>query len=271
MIRKIILGLCFVSYISLQALAQKVERVVSLTPSITENIYLIGAKNKLVGCTSYCKVAVDDGVQQVGSAVNVNVEKVFSLRPDLVLTMGLTKPQDVATLEKLGIKVEVIQTPENFEELCEQTLYIAELIGNTEQAQRAVSEAKTNVGRIKKESRNKERFTVFFQIGSNPIFTVLQNTFMDDYITFCNGENIAAGMQHGTITREGVLVKNPDVILLTSMGGFGEEEMGVWQKYTGITAVKNNKVFLVNQRTACSPTPKNFASALTEIYNNIYK
>ena len=72
--------LCFIlAGFSFLLSAQEVKRVVSLTPSITENIYLIGESNKLVGCTNYCTLAVKDKVEQVGSAVEVNVEKKFCL------------------------------------------------------------------------------------------------------------------------------------------------------------------------------------------------
>ena len=246
--------------------AQVAKRVISLTPSITENIYLIGAEDKLVGCTSYCKQALEDGIQQVGSAVNVNIEKLFALQPDLVLTMGLTKPQDLETIKKLGIKVEVIQTPENFEEICAQTLHIAKLTGCSVKAEQVVMEARSSVAEIREKAQNEEKSKIFFQIGASPVFTVLENTFMDEYITICNGENIAAGMTKGTITRESVLVKNPDVIVIATMGGFGTEEQKVWNTYEGMAAVKNRKVFIISSETSCSPTPANFVSALTDVY-----
>lgn len=246
--------------------AQQAKRVISLTPSITENIYLIGAQNKLVGCTSYCTQAVNDNVQQVGSAVNVNVEKVFALQPDLVLTMGLTKPQDLEAMKKLGIRVELIKTPKTFEEICEQTLFIAKLVGHSAEAEKVVEQAKVTVADIRQKSAKAEQSKIFFQIGASPIFTVLQNTFMDEFITICNGENIAAGMTKGTMTRESVLVKNPDVIVIASMGGFGAEEQNVWNTYEGMSAVKKEKVFIISSETSCSPTPANFVSALHDVY-----
>lgn len=252
---------------SLLGFSQNIKRVISLTPSITENIYLIDAQDKLVGCTSYCTLAVNDNKQQVGSAVNVNIEKVFALQPDLVLTMGLTKPQDLEAMRKLGIKVEVIETPVTFEEICEQTLLIGKLVEEYETAEKVVTEAKNSVTEIKVKATKLSPNKIFFQIGANPIFTVLQNTFMDDFITLCNGENIAEGMTKGTITRESVLVKNPDVIIIAEMGGFGKEEQKVWSTYEGMSAVRNNKIFLISSETSCSPTPANFVSALTDVYN----
>ncbi len=248
------------------ATSQQLKRVISLTPSITENIYLLGAQDKLVGCTSYCIQAVEEGIEKVGSAVDVNVEKILSLQPDLVLTMNLTKPQDIATIRKLGIRVEVIKTPKNFEEICMQTMKIGELLGNSSEATRIIESAKLKVENIRQKSQKLESSKIFFQIGANPIFTVLQNTYMDDFILYCNGQNIANGMSKGTITRESVLVKDPDVIIISEMGGFGAEEQKIWKGYKGMSAVQHNKVFLISSETSCSPTPLNFVRALEAVY-----
>ncbi|WP_340114786.1 ABC transporter substrate-binding protein [Maribellus mangrovi] len=263
---KVLLLLLLINW---SAFAQKVQRVVSLAPSVTEIIYLIDAQEKLVGCTSYCQVADEDTVAVVGNAVEVNIEALYALQPDIVLAMKLTKQQDVAAMEKLGIKVELMESPRNFEEICGQTLHIAKILGETEKAHKVVSLAKQRVHEIKQLAQKQEHNKIFFQLGANPVFSVLDNTFMNDYITICNGENIAAGLTKGTITRESVLLKDPDVIIIATMGGFGEEEMKVWKSYSGIEAVKNEKVFLIDSETSCSPTPSSFVSALEDVYKFI--
>ena len=252
--------------------SQSVKKVISLAPSITENIYLLGAEDKMVGCTSYCTQAVSDGVEQIGSTVNINIEKVFALQPDLVLAMQLTKPQDIEAMKKLGIKVEMIKTPATFDEICEQTIYIGKLIGEQEAAQKVITQTKHTVDSLKQLCvQIPERHKIFFQIGANPIFTVLEHTFMNDYILFCKGENIANGMKHGTMTRESVIQKNPDVIIIATMGGFGKEEQNIWESYNVLKAAKNNKVFLIDSEIACSPTPVNFAKAFADIYQFVKK
>ncbi|MEZ5104130.1 MAG: helical backbone metal receptor [Draconibacterium sp.] len=259
--------LLFLLIITFSGFSQKINRVISLAPSVTENIYLIGEQKKLVGCTSYCSLALADGVEQVGSTVDVNIEKILSLQPDLVLTMLMTKSQDIEAMRKLGINVEVLQTPVNFSEICEQTLHIAELLGNRGQAEKIIERTKEQVESLKQVSLKSEKREFFFQIGANPIFTVLPNTFMNDFILFCNGENIAGEMKRGTMTRESVLLKNPDVIIIATMGGFGKEEMTKWKSYEGLKAIEKGKIFLVDSETSCSPTPNNFLQAFTDIVN----
>ncbi len=255
--------------IQFSAVAQPVKRIVSLAPSITENLYLIGAKNKLVGCTSYCTQAVNDGIQQIGSTIDVNIEKILSLKPDLVLTMLMTKPQDVEAMRQLGIRVEILATPKNFDEICEQTLQIARLAGNEKTAEQVVNSARQQVENLKKQMKNKPRRKVFFQLGANPVFTVLPNTFMNDFILFSNCDNIANGMKTGIITRESVLSKNPDVIFIATMGGFGEAEKKVWESYKGLKAAETKNVFLISSETSCSPTPENFAKAFADVVNHL--
>ncbi len=246
--------------------SQTAKRVISLAPSITENIYLLDAQNKLVGCTSYCTPAVDDGKEQVGSTIDINIEKILMLKPDLVLAMTLTKPQDLATMKRLGLKVELFQTPRNFDEICTQMIDIAKLLGVENKAGEIVKASKQKVDSLKNTlAKNREKQKIFFQLGANPIFTVLENTFMNDFILLCNGENIANGLTKGSLTRESVLMKNPDVIIVATMGGFGVEEQNIWKSYAGLKAAKNNKVFLIDSETSCSPTPASFVKAFSDV------
>lgn len=266
----------FVVLVALVALcgvlkAQTVERIVSLVPSLTDNIYLIGGQEKLVGCTSYCLPAIEDGVQQVGSAVNANTEVIVSLKPDLVLASKLTKPQDIASLEKLGVKIELFDTPRSFNDICNQTLKLARLLKCETKAEKVVANAKHRVAEIREKSKNRPSSKVFIQIGATPIFTVIENTFLNDYITFCNAENIAKDLTAGTISREAVVARNPDVIVIAEMGGFGQHEKEVWLKYPAISAVENKRVFLISSDTSCNPSPANFVSALEDIYKYIYE
>ena len=263
---KLLLAILFL-LISIFSFSQNVEKVISLAPSITENIYLLGAEDKLIGCTSYCTRAVTDGVEQIGSTVNVNVEKIFAMQPDLVLTMLMTKQQDIEAMKKLGIKVVVIPSPKSFDEICEQTIQIGKLIGSADLAQKIIQQTKQTVDSLKQKCSAITNYPkIFFQMGANPIFTVLENTFMNDFILFCNGENIANGMTKGTMTRESILLKNPDIIIVATMGGFGDEEQKIWSSYKGLKAAQNGKIFLIDSETSCSPTPDSFAKAFADVY-----
>ena len=76
--------------------------------------------------------------------------------------------------------------------------------------------------------------------------------------------NIAHETSHGHYSREEVLTKNPDVIIIVNMGITGLNEKKTWENYRTIKAVKNKRIFIVDSYKFCSPTPITFVEALRE-------
>lgn len=246
------------------------DRVISLVPSVTQQIYTLNAQEKLVGCTSFCNVDKDDKIPVVASAIDVNIEKVVMLKPDLIFVSSLVKPQTLETLEGLGFRVQDIPTAKNYTELCDYFLRIGALIEKKDEAKNIIGALNQEIATLKDMIPEKKSQKIFMEIGAKPLFTVIPNTFMDDYIEFVGGINIAQDMKHGTITRESVLVKNPDIIFIVSMGVIGEEETKTWKEYTTINATKNNKIFTLDANIASVPTPGNYVKTVKKMINMMY-
>ena len=105
------------------------QRIVSLGPINTENIYLLGAEDRLVGNTSYCvRPDAARSKEKIGSVMQVSIEKILSLKPDLILATGLTQPQQADKLRELGLRTEQFQQPASFAEICAQFRRIGELL-----------------------------------------------------------------------------------------------------------------------------------------------
>lgn len=259
--------LILIVLIGTDAIAQKAKRIVSLAPSITKNIYYLDAQSELVGCTNYCTEALNDNIEIVATAIQVNIEKVITLKPDLVLVTTITSPETIAMLRKFNIKVEVFPTPDSFSAICEQFIRMGNLVGKSETAFEIASKSKKRVEQLSTKHPINNNKNIFFQIGAKPLFTVLPNTFMNDYITFCGARNIAEEMKIGSITRESVITKNPDVILVVTMGITGEEEKKMWENYKGMSAADRDKIFIIDAEKACSPTPVTFVETLETIVN----
>ena len=243
---------------------KKVERVVSLAPSITKNIYYLDAGDLLVGCTSYCFDAIADHKEVVASAVTVNLEKTIALQPDLIVVTPLTNPETIELLRKFNIRVEVFPSPKSFEGICEQFIYLGQLLNKEDLARQVVDQSKSKISDLLK-GQHLEPTKIFFQIGADPIFTVLPNTFMNDFITMVGGINISENLTKGTVTRESVIAQNPDYIIIATMGVTAEEEKSNWHKFGDLKATQNDHVFLVDADKACNPTPVSFVETLDAI------
>ena len=266
--KKIFLFLFILMAVTVQG--QPYTRIVSLAPSFTQSIYYLGAEDNLIGCTSYCVAAKEDNKEIVSSAVKANVEKIISLKPDLVLASGLTNPKDIELLKKMGIKVEIIQSPKSFQEICDQFTHIGKLVGKTEKADSIIEESKSTVQKIVEKNKAKTKRKMFFQIGANPLFAVTPNTFMDDYMTLLGIENISKQMTHGAVSREFVIANNPDYIFIATMGIVGEEEQRIWNKYPNLKAAKNKHIHIINSDIACQPTPITFVETM-ELMDKLMK
>lgn len=71
------------------------EKVISLSPSITEVLYALGVGDSLIGVTSFDNYPEEvKEVEAVSDLMNINAEKIISLNPDIVLSPQLEiKPQ----------------------------------------------------------------------------------------------------------------------------------------------------------------------------------
>lgn len=246
-------------------------KIVSLAPSITKELVDLGLKNNIVGATSYCDISATNEDLIVGNAVTVNVEKIFLLEPDIVFASGLTKENTINTLKKNGIKVYKLRKMNSFDDICNHFEELGKLVNKKNEAKTIIKNSRIKIDSlIASVSKHTNSLNVFFQIGAKPIFTVIPNTFMNDYITLSGCKNIAGDLKRGTINRETVLKRNPDVIFIISMGVVGDNEKSIWKNYSELNAAKNNKIFIVDANIAATPTVLTFLEALEIIINDIY-
>lgn len=245
------------------------QRIVSLGPLITEMIYLLGADDRLIANTTYCNIPDDAQTKiKIGSLIQADVEKIISLDPDIVIANPLAKENQLKLMRRLGIRVEQYENPATFEKICNMMKTLGSLLGKEAKAQAIIAQARTKVNEtIDRTSRLAPR-KVFIQIGFNPLHTSPKDTFINEYITFSGGINVAANEKSGNYSREKVLENNPDVILIATMGSDktgAEKEKKKWMGYHALKAAKNNEIYVLDPEIICSPTPVSFAEALAYI------
>ena len=245
-------------------------QIVTLTPSITKQLLLLGVEDYVIGHTSYCPSEKLDNSELVASATEVNIEKIALLEPDVVLVSTLTKKKVIDNLRKLGIKVKYMDMPKSFDEICEQMIKLGEIVEKEEKALSIVKKQRTKLDSMQNTIPEGEKLKFFIEIGANPLYAATSESFMHDYIRFANGENIAAGLKSGTMSRESVLAKNPDVIVIVTMGIVGKEEKDIWEDYPNLNASKKDNIFVIDSDKASSPTPISFTSVVGEIIELVY-
>jgi ABC-type Fe3+-hydroxamate transport system substrate-binding protein len=242
------------------------RRIISLAPSLTESLFLLDVGDRVMGCTTYCnKPEQAKHKEKVGTVIDFNLEKIVTLKPDLVLVMEFSDRRAVEKLKSLGIRVEKFPSPKNFNHLCESFLRLGRMVNREEKAKKIVTKAKLDVSFIRQQVSGEKKIKIFWQLGAKPLFAANRKYFTNDYIEFAGGINITADASSGIYSREEVLKRNPDVIVIVTMGITGKEEKEIWKTYKSINAVKNNRIYIVDSYRYCSPTPGGFVEALKDL------
>lgn len=252
------------------------RRIVSLGPINTENVYLLGAGDRLVGTTRYCvRPEAAKNTEKIGSVMQLSVEKIISLKPDLVLATGLSSAPQVDLLRKVGLKVVRFDQPSSFASSCDQFEQLGRLLGLEEKAKEITAELynqiKTMVDRISQLELRPRK--VIMQIGANPLYVAGRDSFTNDFIEVIHAENAIGNTPSGKVNYERVIAADPDVILIAIMGsetGVAAKERKKWGRVKVIKAVKDKRIHVVDPNLVCSPSPATFVQALRTIVPLIY-
>jgi iron complex transport system substrate-binding protein len=236
-------------------------RIVPLAPSLTEILYYLGLGERVVGVTKFSYDPPEAKMKpKIGSYIDLNVEKIISLSPDMVIsTVDGNQPGVVDLLEQAGIRVFIVN-PRNVSSVIETIIEIGRVCGIYEKASQLSRDLKARVEAVQDAVKSRKRPLVFLQINLRPIMTVNRNTFHQDLINLAGGRNMAEDepMTYPRISREEVIRKRPDVIIISSMerGGGFEKARQEWLKWTSIPAVKNNRVYLIDSDLIDRPSPR---------------
>ncbi|MFS0656132.1 ABC transporter substrate-binding protein [Bacillus sp. 179-C3.3 HS] len=237
------------------------KRIVSLIPSNTEIVYALGLGDKMVGRSDVDNYPKEvEKVEKVGG-VTLNVEKIISLKPDLVLAHAsqLGSKEGFKQLEDAGVQVLTVNDATSFKDVYESINMIGEATGAKEASVKIVDSMKSKLNDIRKQaetiSKDQEK-TVFVEVSGAPeIYTTGQDTFMDEMISVIRAKN-AAGDQTGwvQITEESLIKQDPDIIM--TIDGASLADLEKRDGWNAMKAVKEKQVFQLNTDLASRPGPR---------------
>ena len=109
----------FVSKISLVSADSERQRIVSLAPSTTEILFSLGLDKEIVGVTTFCNYPSKAlAKEKVGTFSEPDIEKILSLKPDIIFATGLEQAFTVERLRQLKLNI-YVSDPSNIKELFE--------------------------------------------------------------------------------------------------------------------------------------------------------
>ena len=213
-------------------------RLVSLAPHLTELTYTAGAGDRLVGVVAWSDfppAALD--LPRIGDAFRVDLEALTRLAPDVVLAWEGGNPEAMLQeLEALGIRVERLPTG-SLENIAANLRRIGGLTGRRGVADAAADEYLAELADLRTRHADAAPVRVFFQIASQPLYTVNDRHAIGQVVRLCGGVNVFGDMPELApgVAVEAVVAADPEVLLTTG----DADALARWEAFATLSAVAN--------------------------------
>lgn len=243
---------------------KKPEKIVSLLPSNTEIAFALGLDKEIVGVSDFDNYPEAAAKKKKIGGQEFNVEKILSLKPNLVLAQESSVQSSKGGLKQLsdaGIKVLVVSDAKNFDQVYQSIELIGTATGEKKKADEIVKGMKAKLAGIKEKAQTiKDKKKVFVEVSPAPeIYTTGKNTFMDEMLQTIKAENIASDQEGWIkIDQEEMIKRNPDVVI-TTYGFYVKNPVEQVLSRTGwenVNAVKNKQVIDVDSDRVTRSGPR---------------
>ncbi len=230
------------------SLDKPATRIIALAPHIVENVYSAGAGEKLVGVVTFSDYPpAAKELPIVGGYVSFSLEKIASLRPDLVITWAEGDGAEAAKpFERLGIPV-YVDEPRELTEVADSVRNIGTLAGTSEIANPAVNAFLADLTELRKTYSHQQAVTVLYQVWDTPLMTINKDHLINAVIELCGGENIFADAPVITpkISLESIISQDPAVIIAGGMGEDRPDWLNNWRGYPRLSAVVAENLYFI--------------------------
>ena len=239
------------------------QRIVSLAPGITETLYALDIDNKIAGVTTFCNwPAAARTKTRIGGFTNPSIEKIVSLKPDLIIaTADGNRKDTVQQLERLNLPV-YVTNPSDTNGVLKSILHIGEITNREKEAQILVGKLQKRLNNVAYQIRHKRKPRVFFQIGLEPVITAGRGTLINEVIERAGGVNVAGNdvANYPHYSAEGIIGAAPEIIIFAPM--INDKEFAAvkkfWKEFGELPAVKNNKIYPMNADLINRASPRIF-------------
>ncbi|WP_394824311.1 ABC transporter substrate-binding protein [Pendulispora albinea] len=244
----------------IDAAARVAKRVVSLSPSTTEALFAIGAKDVVVGRSRYCDFPPEAlALPQVGGYADPNFEAVLALKPDLVV--GGRGPAGVQLLDRLvafGTEGYFPET-ESFAQIDAMLLGMGNRTGHTKEAEALIARMHAREAEVRAAVAGRPRPRVLIVFGLEPIVVGGPKSFSNEMIDHAEGDNaVRDGAVYPTLGMEQILALDPDVVVNAAVAGSHGHQRITRDApgWSELRAVKGGRVVPIVDDSVLRPGPR---------------
>lgn len=245
------------------AFDQAPQSIVCLSPSDTEVLFALGLDKEIIAVGEYCNYPEAAAQKTVlGSGDNTSIEQILALQPDLLITPYISAKMEEFTRLLSGSNCQLFVTnPTTLVETYDTILAVGNLTGKGEKAEEIVDNMKARVQSMENKKQGRQAYRVYFEVSPLQfgLWSAGTGTFQDEALQCVGSQNIFADIKGwSAISEEEVIARNPQVIITSTSDYPGDPVAEIlsrpnWQE---VDAVKNKRVYLIDNDTLVRPTPR---------------
>ena len=243
------------------SLDKPAQRVITLSPGLTELVYAAGGSEKIIATVSYSDFPEQaKSLPRIGNSNSLDIEQILILRPDLIIAWKSgNSVRQIEQLKNLNLKIYVSE-PLKFSDIPDTIKVLGDLMSTQDLAQKNAQKFIKKYDELKQDYQkdliNTPKRT-FIQIWDNPVMSVNSEHLISQVISFCGGYNIFSDALSLTYSPdiESILKQDPEIILSTQMDP-SSSWLERWYQWPYLTAVKNDQLYNINPDHLVRHTPR---------------
>jgi iron complex transport system substrate-binding protein len=227
-----------------------VRRVITLAPSLAELVYAVGGGHALIATVARSDYppAVKD-VPRIGDYQRFDVEKILSLKPDLVVAWNHGNPgRELRQLEDAGLRLFYLE-PIRLDDVPRALARVGALLGRGAEGRERAEALRAAIDALRTAHVGVAPVSVFYQAWQNPLMTLGGRQIVSDVIELCGGRNVFAKLPQlvPQLSSESVVAANAEVFFTaredsTDNAGVRRDPedpaFARWQPHHDLTAVR---------------------------------
>lgn len=230
-------------------LQKPATRIISLSPAITEMIFAAGGGDRLVGVIKYSDYPeAAKRIPVIGDSRELDLERVITLKPDLfVVWKKGSSAKKIEQLRKLRIPMYFLDE-HKLSDIAGNIRQLGHLLGTEQQANKIANDLQKQFTSLANQYTHLSPVRLFYQVWSNPLYTLNGQQIVSDAIRLCGGANVFANqkMVATNVSIESVLEKNPEAIVGAKDQNASVNGVEMWKRYPNMTAVKQHNLFEID-------------------------
>jgi len=246
--------------------AAQAMRIVSLVPALTEMLFALGAGPQVVGVSNFDDYpAAVKSLPRVGALLDPNMERILSLRPDLVIVYG-SQTDAQQQLERTKIRTFSYRHA-GLAGILSTLRDLGAAVGRPQEGERLVRELQAHLDRTKARVAGRPRLRTLLVFERDPgslrgIFASGGVGFLHDMLGIAGGTDVFGDVARESVqpSIETILARAPEAILEVRVSDLSPAELakerGPWATLSALPAVKNGRVHILTGQYLVVPGPR---------------